>query len=230
MPALDPEKFANAAWQMASQPDVALTVESIMLSARDLTRAVEVGVMRAQSDDQVEIVGTSSAAVQQADELQLAYGEGPCLSATRTAETCLIVDTRADRRWPTWGPRAAELGWSSVLSLPLLAADRSLGALNLYATAAHSFQEVDIQVAQIFAAHASIALAYRLDEEQLRARVHLRHVVGQAQGILMERHHVPAEQALAALQRQADEQQRELYSVAQEIIGVRSAQQPGPLR
>ncbi|MET0693588.1 MAG: GAF and ANTAR domain-containing protein [Propionibacteriaceae bacterium] len=221
MQSVEPTRLAVAAWEMASQTDMAETVGVVLRAARDLTAATEVGVMRLGSGQTVEIAGTSTSAVQRADELQLRFGEGPCLTASRSGELCLVGDTRTDVRWPTWGPAAAGLGWNSILSLPLVAAGRGLGALNLYAAEQDSFRRVEVEIAQIFARYAAMALARRAHEEDLRETVERRHVIGQAQGVLMERYDLSADRALVALHRHADKHGADVYAVAQHVIGVR---------
>jgi AmiR/NasT family two-component response regulator len=73
-------------------------------------------------------------------------------------------------------------------------------------------------VAQAFAQHASIAVAIAAEREQLMRAVESRAVVGQAQGILMERHHIAASDAMTYLRRYATQLGQELRVTAQHLI------------
>lgn len=212
------DHLAEAVWEMANQPDVAQTVDKVLSSACSLTPAVEVGVFRRQPDRTVEIAGTSGTSAQRADELQLLYGEGPCLHAALSNNLCLLPDTCEDERWPRWSPEVAELGWRSVLSLPLSLGSETLGALNLYSPGVGSFADDDIDLAQAFASHASIALGLRISEERLRQAMSDQHLLGQAKGILMARYGITRERAQSELERRATTSGRGLGAVAEQIV------------
>jgi hypothetical protein len=214
-------RFATVAWELVSQADLTQTLAHLVRSAREITAAGEVGVMRVVEGGAVQIAATSTALVRRADELQLQRGEGPCLQASRQRELAVVHDLRGDPRWPVWGPAAADLGWSSVLSLPLIAAGGGWGALNLYADTAGVFSPDDVEVGQLFARHASIALTQRVKEEHLHAAMHHQHLIGQAQGVLMERFALPPDRALRALQRLATLRQVDIQAVAEHVLGVR---------
>ena len=69
----------------------------------------------------------------------------------------------------------------------------------------------------MFAAHAAVAVVGAEHEENLRAAVSSRDVIGQAKGILVERHELSADQAFAVLTRVSQELNRELADVAREL-------------
>jgi AmiR/NasT family two-component response regulator len=69
-----------------------------------------------------------------------------------------------------------------------------------------------------FAAQAAVALHSAQHEQHLRAAMATRNLIGQAQGILMERYKVTAEQAFAVLARASQESNVKLRDVAQRLI------------
>src|ERR1700712_3730261 len=83
--------------------------------------------------DRSDVIVKSTEFVQQIDDIQYRLGEGPCISAAATGQTMRSGSWSGDPRWPRFGPRAGRLGVHSVLSLPLLAADGVLGAMDVYA-------------------------------------------------------------------------------------------------
>jgi GAF domain-containing protein len=214
-------ELAQVAFEMAAQPDVEHTLAQILESAQEMTRCDGVGVFRTRGGGAIEIAATSQPAVRRADELQLECREGPCLQVARTADTYLIHDTRADSRWPEWGPQVAELGWLSILSVRLFTPVRTLGWLNLYSHRVRGFDEDDVAVAGMFAVHASIALTAATEIRQLQRAITSRHVIGRAQGMLMERFDLDSERAFDVLRRYSQTKNVKLRAVAEYLIASR---------
>ena len=96
-----------------------------------------------------------------------------------------------------WGPAVAELGLHSVLSIHLFTDHRVLGALNLYYESIVDFSDDEVEVAKVVAAHASVALAKLRSERDLWRAIDSRHLIGQAQGILMERFKLSPEKSFS---------------------------------
>jgi len=158
------------------------------------------------------------------DALQNRYGEGPCLDALDQNETFYAEDLDDDARWPYFGPPATKAGIRSVLALPLIATDPS-AALNLYATLPRAFGAIDRARGLLLASFAGVALnAARIhqDDERLAANLHdalaSREIIGQAQGILMERERITAEQAFDVLRTASQHLNVKLREVAQTLI------------
>lgn len=161
------------------------------------------------------------------DTLQYKTGEGPCLDAIAQETMFCAEDLLSDRRWPTFGPQAAALGVRSVLSLRLLG-KRTLGALNLYATLPRAYGLVDQAKGLIFTAHAGVALAAAGELERtgrnlaektkrltcLERALRSQQVIGQAQGRLMQRERVTADQAYTLLRRASQHLNVKLREVA----------------
>ena len=80
----------------------------------------------------------------------------------------------------------------------------------------------------MFASHAAVALASAEHEQNLRVAMSNRDVIGQAKGILMERHRLTADQAFGVLTRVSMEMNRKLADVAGELVGTGAV--PGVLR
>lgn len=145
------------------------------------------------------------------DLVQYATDEGPCLEAVRTGGSGFAwsPDLAADSgHWPTFGPRAAELGLGAVLGVGLFPGGRRsrLGALNIYTRRPHGLDAADRNIALLLASHASVALARarevtaaKLEATRLTTALESRDVIGQATGILMERHGFDAGEAFDIL-------------------------------
>jgi GAF domain-containing protein len=162
--------------------------------------------------------------VDEVDDLQNELGEGPCLDAIEHRVIFYAGDLVEDDRWPQFGRRATAAGIRSVLALPL-PNDGGSGALNLYARFPGAFGVVDRAKAVLLASLAGLALsAARSHEneerrtENLNAALATREIIGQAQGILMERERVSSGQAFDVLRRASQHLNRKLRDVAQDLV------------
>jgi GAF domain-containing protein len=174
--------------------------------------------------------------VDEIDALQHETGEGPCLDAIAQRLAFYADDAADDPRWPRFGPQASAAGIRSVLALPLTT-NGSLGALNLYARYPAAFGVVDRAKGVILASLAGLAVSAahsHEDEERradhLNAALATREVIGQAQGILMERERISPTQAFDVLRRASQHLNRKLRDVAQDFVDTGDRPQTGPLR
>jgi GAF domain-containing protein len=158
------------------------------------------------------------------DGLQHSLGEGPCLAALEQGLTIYTADLAEDARWSAFGPQATAIGVRSALALPLLAGG-TLGALNLYARSPLAFTAVDRARALILAAFAGMALTAATTNESAERRADdlhgalaSRELIGQAQGILIERNRITATQAFDVLRRASQHMNVKLREVAQTLI------------
>jgi len=168
------------------------------------------------------------------DTLQHQAAEGPCLDAIAQARMVYAEDLTSDDRWPRFGPRAAEQGVRSALALPL-ASNGTDGAVNLYARYPAAFGVVDRAKGAILSSLASAALstARSMEDEErridnLHSALSSREVIGQAQGILMERERIAGDQAFDVLRRASQYLNIKLREVAQSLVDTGERPQTGP--
>jgi GAF domain-containing protein len=156
--------------------------------------------------------------VRRANELQHELGEGPCLDVMRDQNTLVSPALAHERRWPRWAPRVHdELGVESMMSLLVYTDKQSFGALSLYAGRGHRFDADDVAVAQALAGHLAVIMTAEREIDQLGLALHNRTIIGQAQGILMERLGMKGDQAFDYLRRVSSHLNRKLVDVAGEI-------------
>lgn len=170
------------------------------------------------SREGAETVAASSETARLCDQLQYDLGEGPCLDTVRTHQTVVSNALASDPRWPRWGPAVAEqYGMGSLLSLLLYTHGDSYGALNLYAERPGAYGSDDLVVAQSLAAHLAVALAGGREIDHRAVAMVNRTVIGQAEGILMERFRITADQAFELLREASVKSNRRLIQVAEEL-------------
>jgi GAF domain-containing protein len=161
-------------------------------------------------------IAASDDRVRRADRFQYELAEGPCLDAVWTDGVFIIPDLAADGRWPRWSPEAQRLGIGSSISVHLFA-DTKLGSLNLYSMSPRTFSDTEVENARVIAAQASVVVAYTRTRENLWRMVDARNLIGQAQGILMQRYGLTAEKAFAVLRRYSQIHNIKLAQLAEQL-------------
>jgi transcriptional regulator with GAF, ATPase, and Fis domain len=221
------EAMAAAARDMQDSDDIQTLLEmAVDLAVRDVTDAEAASVTVAHRHGVASTSASSHASARHADELQYAAGEGPCLSAVWDHPLIRVDDIASESRWPAWvAHMEAESGYRSMLVLRLFTAQDRLGALNLYAGRPGAFDQADVDYGEAFAAHIAVALRSAIEISGLNIALDGRTVVGQAQGLLMERFGLDAAGAFATLTRVSSHTNRKLRDIAQELVDTR--QLPG---
>jgi hypothetical protein len=183
------------------------------------------------TDTDITTPACSDRIVLEIESIQHETGEGPCLDAISKDITVYADDLTDDHRWPIFGPRAVTLGMRSILACRL-SANRTLGTLNLYARLPRAFGATDRTTAIIFATYAGMTLAAAetieectislnaefLRTEHLQGALVAREVIGQAEGILIERERISADQAFAVLRRASQHLNIKLREVAELLV------------
>jgi GAF domain-containing protein len=152
------------------------------------------------------------------DRLQQRLGDGPCVHAAKHQSVLRIEDTRQDERWPEFCVEAARLNVRSMLCVPLWVDERGLGALSLYADQAAAFTDLHERVTILLATFAALALAEAQRADQMHEALGNRDVIGQAKGILMERHGVTADAAFGVLSRVSQAENMKLAEIARRFV------------
>ena len=93
-----------------------------------------------------------------------------------------------------------------------------MGALDFYSLVPNAFGRTAQLYGQVFSSHAAIALKTTITETGLVAAVETRDTIGQAKGILMERHGLTAEAAFARLQQLSQDGNQQLRDLAEEVV------------
>ncbi len=187
------------------------------------------GISMRRRRHKVETVATTSPTAEACDALQYELEEGPCLDAIWRDDCYLTANTSNDPRWPRWGPRVAEQGVGSVLSIRLATSRETLGALNLYADRVDGFTADDVDLALIYAQHATNAMSVALLVSGLQTAMDSRHLIGVAQGILMADHGLTVEQAFEVLRRYSSHANVKLREVAAHVVETGALPEMEPL-
>jgi len=216
------ERVADAARLLADEPTLQQTLDRVVELAVAMVDGCESAGISLVTRRRIESPAVSDPLVARGDELQYELDEGPCLDAIHDSAIVEAPDVEDDARWPRWAPRvASELGVRSMLCVQLYTSETAHGALNMYATRRDAFGPDAPHLAPTFAAVAAAAISAARTEEQLQSAVQTRTLIGQAQGILMERYSLSASRAFAVLSRVSQDSNVKLVDVARDVVQTR---------
>jgi GAF domain-containing protein len=191
------------------------TLDAIVRAAVDtVPGAWQAGISEVEARRRVRTTAATHPVVREVDQAQYDTGEGPCLTSLYDQSTVRLASLPEETRWPTFTHRVADLGIRSMLSFQLYVDHGDLGALNLYSRETGAFTDESEEIGLLFAAHAGMAMADAQKMAQLSHAVLVRELIGQAKGILMERHRVSDDQAFRMLVRVSQDANVKLVEVA----------------
>jgi GAF domain-containing protein len=196
----------------------------VSLATSSIPEVYGASVSLARDSDLVTATATSET-VRELDAVQYESGRGPCVDAIRTGATQRERGRGLIDRWPEFGTAATDHGIANMLSTPLHARTRSVGALNLYSQTENAFQDEAVELAGVFARHAGAVMANAAaytDAESTNANLlealATRQVIGQAMGIIMAREQCSSDEAFDVLRRASQDANVKLRDIAAELI------------
>lgn len=216
--------FAALACELQHEPDEVVTGQVIVTRLRELVPEAErVSLtVRAPRRTHATLASTDRVA-EEVDALQHVLGQGPSLLVADTEGWLRSGEVATDDRWPGWGPPASAKGVRSLLTVAVTDRGETLGALNLYSGQQDGFAErSQVDLALAFAALAGTALAFARRATTMQAAVSSRHVIGMAQGIVMERFDIDQHQSFELLRRLSSTTNVKLRDVAAQIVETRT--------
>jgi GAF domain-containing protein len=159
------------------------------------------------------------------DELQYAYGDGPCLAAMRTGRTIYVADVATEHRWPEYAQAVSAYGVRSILGVPLQLEGDSSAALNIYSSAPQGFSPADIARSEAFGEQSAKTLKLELRLAQLReakedleAAMKSRTAIDIAVGVIMAQNRCSQAAAMAILRKASNSRNVKLRDVAAGVI------------
>lgn len=215
------EQMSETVRSMGAAADMDGTLQSALTGALEAVKHAEhAGVSMVYQHTRIETPAATDDVARRGDELQYELGEGPCLQSIREQETVWSDDLTVERRWPQWSQRASdELGVRSMLCFQLFVTHDTLGALNLYSSRPHAFESEDRTVGLALSAHIAVALSSAQNVAGQESALLGASVIGQAQGILMQRYELLPSQAFLVLARAAQRDDRTLQQISETLVG-----------
>lgn len=212
-------RLSDLARTLERESDIQATLDAIVHAAvQTVPGAQHASVSAIRKRREVDTLASTNDVSRAVDVAQYETGQGPCLETLFEQETVRLADMAGEHRWPEFTKRAVELGVGSMLSLQLFVDGDDLGALNLFSMDTNAFGDDSEDIGLLFASHAAVAMSAAQQKEQLKKAIGSRQLIGQAQGILMERLKIDDDRAFALLVRASQDTNRKLVDVAAELV------------
>ena len=222
------EVFADVARALGDEHDVEHTLDLICVLAVKTIDGCEAAGISIASGSQITSLSTSDPLPRILDDIQSETQEGPCVDAIKEHEVFLTGSLSQETRWPEFSSRAhGQTGVQSILSLRLFVSGNTMGALNLYSTKDEAFDDQNIAMGSVFAAHAAVALGHARREAQLEDKAATRDLIGMAKGMIMARQQVSDDEAFAILRRASQRMNVKIRELADRVVHPPPGVQPG---
>lgn len=221
--------FVELADTMVEDFDVVEFLHHLAERCVELLDCTEAGLLLSDATGALRVMASSSERSDTLDLLQSQNEEGPCFECFHRGTPVFSADLEAETgRWPQFAPAALRVGFRSVQALPMRVRGNTIGALNLFRSAAGRIADSDLPLGQGMADIAATALLQeravreaRTVVEQLQSALTSRVVIEQAKGILAERARIKVDVAFARLREYARTHNLRLSEVARELIDGR---------
>ena len=203
-------------------PTRTATVADIVDYARTQLDADHAGITVIHSRKRLETIAPTDPVADRLDQVQWELREGPCYDSAWHSQTLTSANLSDDGRWPRWGARATALGVTSLLFVKLTTVDdQHLGSINTYWTRSRNVTPDDAALLSLFARRAALALAQAWNDDRLYVALDTRKLIGQAQGILMERYALDEARAFEVLRRYSQHHNIRLRDAAAYVKAAR---------
>jgi len=225
---LDADRFARAVTARNDAGHDPAT--SLCAAGADVLGLTGVGIMLL-SGTRLDSVAVSDAATGDIEALELMLGEGPCVSAFHTRETCFDPNLADNRTvdWTAFREGALRAGVRAAFGFPVVVDNDCIGVLNCYRDRAGALSENQVADAHVVASSSGLTLlswqaeaphgtlAWQLEASGGGHRV----TVHQAVGRVSVQAGVPVDDAMALLRAHAFAHDRTLGDVAIEVLDGR---------
>jgi GAF domain-containing protein len=218
---IDAAPFARLARELSSYGDRAATVEAIARRGVDTLGCARTGVARVTAGGYTFEAATDPDVLNVVERLANVTRESPALTALHEHTTVLVDDITEESRWPEFCARLAALtSVRSALAFYLELDGAALGVLAFYHDEPDWFTDDRIELAAIYADHATVALAKAAEHDHatnLAIALQTNRIIAEALGILMSTYKINEQQAFDLLRLVSQNTNRKLRDIAADV-------------
>ncbi|MBI4432920.1 MAG: GAF and ANTAR domain-containing protein [Candidatus Omnitrophica bacterium] len=170
--------------------------------------------------DKLVIKATQSLSVAYREKPPIEVGQSVSGKVLEKRQAIQVADVTKDPRY-NYPKIAQQEGLKSLLSVPLMMADKAVGVLNCYTEEERVFSRDEIQLVQTVANQAAIMIEHvRLLNEEAESRLALetKKAIGEAKRLLMKKRGMTEEAAHRFIQKTSMERNKPLKEVADAIL------------
>jgi GAF domain-containing protein len=222
------EKLARVTKLLRTQRTLPAKLEAVVALAKRTVPNCDAAGISLVIEGEPTSCAVSDRLALEIDLVQYRTGQGPCLDAMTASNVVRIDVLERDSRYTRFAPGALARDINSVLSTPLCAGDRSVGALNLYSRAENAFDARSQEFSQPLADYASEVIsssplyAYSLEMvDGLLESLESQALIAQATGVIIATEQVTEEAAMDRLRDLALVSGESMRTVAERVLDER---------
>jgi PAS domain-containing protein len=166
----------------------------------------------------LETVAATDSIAERLDRVQQRVGEGPAVQAMSERRVVRHDIVAGRPPWPNFGSAVGEYGVRSAVSCHFPVVHGLRGALALYSARPAAFLSAADILVPLLAGRVATALAYSEKVANLQRAVQSRQVIGQACGVLMERHRLTSDAAFQRMVGASQTKHLKLRDLARQIV------------
>jgi GAF domain-containing protein len=226
------EIYSELGRQVAAESSVSGALHAVpTVAARAIPGVDSASITRGRGPRSWQTVGATSDVAEHADDIQYRLGSGPCVDAVSKDHVFRSADIATDKRWPSFGPLAAQsLGVHSALSIRLtLDQAQAMAGLNLYSRQRDAFDDRARHLAMLLATHAGIIVSRMIALEKagnLEVALSTSRDIGVAMGILMNRYKITRDEAFDLMRMASQRSHRKLRDIATDVTETGTLDMP----
>jgi GAF domain-containing protein len=222
------EKLARVTKLLKTQRTLPAKLETVVAIVKRTVPHCDAAGISLVIDGEPTSAAVSDRLAVEIDLVQYETGEGPCLAAITDSAVVRIDLLERDSRFVRFAPGALDREIHSVLSTPLSAHGRTVGALNMYSRTADAFDSGSEEAVRPMAEYAAEAIstsplyAYSLEMvDGLVETIETQAIIAQATGVIMAGERTTGEQALDRLRNLALHGGESMRTVAEWVLDER---------
>ncbi len=141
-------------------------------------------------------------------------------SVIKSKKPATVYDVRNEERY-AYRDLAIKEGLTSMVTVPMILKDKAIGVINVYTKQPHEFNDEEINVLQMVANQAAVAVENtKLMEEALKAKdaLETRKLVERAKGVLMKMNNLSEDAAYKVIHKKSMDSCRSMKDIAESIM------------
>lgn len=192
----------------------------VVVTAKMLNSKICSIMLLDQKGDELVIKATQSLSEEYKKKPNIKVNASLSGEVIKTKKPIVIYDVRDEKKY-YYRDLAVKENLTSLLSVPMVVKDKAIGIINIYTKEHHSFTQEEIDILQMVANQAAVAVENtKLMEETVKAKEALetRKVVERAKGILMRDSKMNEDEAYRLINRKSMDTCKSMREIAEAII------------
>ena len=218
------EAFADAAARLIGKSDISGNLVALLADYVGLVDAHSAGLLIKTADDSLALLSSTSHTATVLELYELQIGHGPCIEAVRSNTVVSATAPDLAELWDPVGRAIVDSGWHSVYAFPLRFNQESVGALNVFFTAACRLDSGQELLGQAFADMSTAVLTHSRPADWPAMHEHIIAILGErstielAKGVLAVQHDIDLADAYTLLVSLAVQNQTSLTDYANQVL------------